>query len=503
MRKRLAFAFLLLSLAAVPASPQVDPCGPPNPVADPYVFILLDISGSMNLSVPCNNCFASMPGESPESKWVMTRQALYNVLSNVDGVNFGFATFANQDALRVRGKHWLYQADNAGPVIPGGGGAFPAAGSQEVFGLTWSCTAGASDGCSASVPADLNDSWEVTRVRRLPKGGDDLAQTVEIYVRVGTTVYKVRYEPVAGGALGSALQTNVTTWRCTNATCSTTSLIGTQTVSWTPVGDFLSWENGTASRTQPYSYFNQTATNDAAATSCPTLPRWEPNGDDTADLYTQPGGPSYSLKQTTDASDTRGTFFSVGDVIPLDWNSSHRDDVLARLAPNLTLAPLATPDLRTAAYFQDHPMPGESFLRLKDESGRPLVPFGLSPLGWSLRYFRSWYDGCLTGLGCPTTTGWNDVAMSLDPLWGCRKSYLLVITDSGEECAGQNPCADVAALNSQTGLKTSVIAVGMPPGNPISCIAQNGKGMAYYPSVREGIEDALTDFFTNTVGVQP
>ena len=506
MRKPLLIAVLLLSVLAGPASPQFDPCGWPNPPVDPYVFILLDVSGSMNLSVPCGSCYASMPGESPESKLAMTRQALYNVLSTVEGVRFGFATFSNQDAQSVRAKHWLYQADNAGPVIPGVGvGAFPAVGSQEVFGKTWSCSAGASDGCSASVPADLNDSWEVTRVRRLPKGGDAFNQAVDVYLRVGTsTVYRVRYEPVAGGSLGGPVQTNVTTWRCTNSSCSTTSLIGTQAVSWTPVGDFLSWENGTtASRTQPYSYFNQSAANDAVGAVCPGgPPRWEPNADDADDLYTQAGGPSYSLKQPTDASDPRGAFFSVGDVIPLDWNDSHRDDVLDRLAPNLSVDPLAAPDFRTAAYFQDHPMPGEVFLRLKDEAARPLVPLGQSALGWSLRYFRSWFDGC-TQTGCPTTTGWNDVAWNLDPDWGCRKTYLLLITDSVDECSPLNACYEVASLNALNGMKTSVIAPGLAPTSQITCLVQNGKGTAYYPSVREGIEEALTDFFTNTVGVQP
>jgi hypothetical protein len=471
------------------------------------VFILLDVSGSMSHTTNCSGsyqCFTSMQADHPDSKWVTTRQALYNVLSTIHDVNFGFATFSNQDALRVRAKHWLYQADTAGPVIPGAG-AFPAAGSQEVFGLTWSCTAGASDGCSVSVPADLNDAWEVTRVRRLPKGGDAFNQPVDIFLRTANTqVYRVRYEPVAGGSLGGPVQTLVTTVRCTNSTCSTFSLIGSQTVSWTPVGDFLSWEGSTASRSQPYSYFNpSTASDSAGQGQCPSPGRWEPNADDTADTFVQSPGLSYSLKQPTDAGDPRGTFFTVGDVIPLDWNNPHRDDILARLAPNLAVDPLAAPDFRTAAYLEDHPAPGELFLRLRDESERPLVPLGLSALGGTLRDFRSWYDGCSLSQGCPTATGWNDVAVNLDPLWGCRKAYLLILTDSGEECAGANPCADVAALNSLTGLKTSVIALGVPYGNPVNCIAQNGKGVAYYVSTRQQIEDSLLDFFTYVVGVQP
>ncbi|MES1244741.1 MAG: hypothetical protein ABUT39_24250 [Acidobacteriota bacterium] len=509
MRKPLSFAVVLLSALAAPAWPQIPACEPPliPEPADPYVFILLDVSGSMNHSAVCSGslqCFTSMQGDHPDSKWVTTRQALYNVLSEVHDVNLGFATFSNQEALRVRAKHWLYQADTAGPVIPGSG-AFPAAGSQEVFGLTWSCTAGAPDGCSVAGPADLNDAWEVTRVRRLPKGGDAFNQTVDIYLRVGaSTVYRARYEPVAGGSLGGPVQTNVTTVRCTNSSCSTFIPVGVQTVSWTPVGDFLSWESstGAASRTQPYSYFNQTAANDPAGQGkCPSPGKWEPNGDDLADTFFQSLSLSYSLKQPTDASDSRGTYFTVGDVIPLDWTNPHRDDILTRLAPNLAVDPLAVPDFRTAAYLEDHPMPGEVFLRLRDELQRPLIPLGQSALGGTMRDFRSWYDGCT---GCSGPTGWNDVAMNLDPLWGCRKAYLLILTDSGEECSGSpNPCADVAALNSQAGLKTSVVAVGVPYGNPISCIVQNGKGTAYYASTRQEIEDSLRDFFTNTVGVQP
>jgi hypothetical protein len=521
MRKPLAAAVLSLSLA-VPALAQLPPeCGTTQPLASPYVFILFDITGSQNHSAACTQaeydagqcsyvcsgtqCHTPLQGDHPGSKWTQTRQALYNVLSNLDGVNFGFATFSNQDALRVRAKHWLYQADNAGPVIPFGGvGAFPAAGSQEVFGLTWPCTAGASDGCSVSVPADLNDAWEVTRVRRLPKGGDAFNQTVDIYVRTGSsTVFRVRYAPVSG-TLGGPLQTNVDTVRCTNSTCSTFSPIGSQSVTWTPVGDFLSWESasGTASRTQPYSYFNQpTAADLTAMNLCPAVTgNWEPNEDDAADRFVQSPSLSYSLKQPTDTTDPRGTFFFSGDVIPLDWLDPHQDDVLVRLAPNLAIDPFATPDFRTAAYFQDHAVPGENFLRLRSEAARPLVPFGLAALGRSVRAFRGWYDGCQ---GCSSLTGWNDEAEVQDPDWTCRRTHLLILTDNAEECGGGDPCAEASYLRSHANVTTSVIAVGMSLNTQINCIASNGRGERYYPSTRQQIEDALMDFFTNTVGVQP
>ncbi|MEA2559583.1 MAG: hypothetical protein QOH06_1087 [Acidobacteriota bacterium] len=512
MRKLPVIAVLLCAFLARPAQSQPTGCDTTQPLPDPYVFILLDISGSMNHAVPCtqaeydagqcayvcsgSQCHTPMQGDHPGSKWFQTRQALYNVLSGIEDVRFGFATFSDQNAQRVKAKHWLYQATTAGPSISGWG-TFPAVGAQEVFGTSWPCTSGAGDGCSVSVPADLADSWELTRVRRLPKGGDALTQTVDVYVRVGSsTVYKVRYQPVSG-ALGAPIHTAVTTWRCTNSTCTSTTLIGTQTVSWEPVGDFLSWENAasTASRTQPYSFFNQPNASDTLATTLCSFSDggWEPNADDAADTagYAIP----YNLKRPTDATDPRGPLFAMGDVVPLDWLNRHKEDVLARLAPNLAVDPLAVPDFRTAAYFQDHEVPGEGFLRLDDESARPIVPYGLTALGWSIRDFYDWFSDC--GNKCLDTTNWEAIAALEDPDWSCRRLHLLVITDSQEDCNSVNFCADIANLRNHTGLRSSVIGIGQSPlsSNPLRCIASYGNGTEAYPKTRQQIEQALTDFF--------
>jgi len=513
MRKLPVVAVLLCALMARSAVSQPAGCDAAQPPPYPYVFILLDISGSMNHAAPCTQaeydagqcayvcsgngqCHTPMQGDHPGSKWFQTRQALYNVISGIDDVRFGFATFSDQNAQRVKAKHWLYQATTPGPtILAPGGGPFPAVGSQEVFGQTWSCAAGAGDGCSVSVPADLSDAWEVTRVRRLPKGGDAFTQPVDVFVRsANSIVYKVRYEPVGGGALGGPVQTTVTTWRCSGSSC--TTLIGTQTVSWEPVGEFLSWENAasTASRAQPYSFFNQPTASDpfAAATLCSSGGGWEPNADDAADTSTF-GGIPYNLKHATDATDPRGSIFTKGDVIPLDWLDQHKQDVLARLAPNLALDPLAAPDFRTAVYFEDHAVPGEPFLRLNDETARPLVPFGLSSLAWTVRDFHDWFADC--GSKCPDAANWEDIAALGDPEWSCRRLHLLVITDSQEDCYSFNPCADIAALRNRTGLTTSIIGIGQTPVSPLKCMAINGGGMESYPKTRQQIEQALIDFF--------
>ena len=128
-------------------------------VGEPYLFVLLDTSGSMNwtpkcpvqvpdpndpkktIQVPANandcpvlcptgDCFVPLNADSPSSKFYQAKQALYEVLQSIDGIQFGFATY-NQDDLFVRAKHYMYQAAASGPNVPGYG-AFPPAGTQEV-----------------------------------------------------------------------------------------------------------------------------------------------------------------------------------------------------------------------------------------------------------------------------------------------------------------------------------------------------------------------------------
>ena len=514
MRKLPVVAGLLSCLMLPwPAVSQDLQCGIVNPLPDPYVFILFDVSGSMNHAVGCTQaeydaghcayvcsgtqCQTPLHGDHPGSKWFQARQALHNVVSGIDDVRFGFATFSNQDGQRVTSKHWLYQAASAGPSIPSWG-PYPALGSQEVFGRTWSCNTGSggTDGCSVSVPADLNDAWELNRVRRLPKGGDAFNQTVDVFVRSLGHTYRIRQQPVAGGMLGGPVQTTVTTVKCLDSTCTNNSPVGTQTVSWEPVSDFLSWEAGSAaSRSHPYTFFNQGVSNDSTATpmGCAFSGSWEANTDETADA-TVPGGFQYNLKQPTDASDPRGTYYTSGDVIPLDWLDRHKDDVLARLAPNLILDPLAAPDFRTASYFEDHALPGETFVRLKDDSVKPLVPLGLTHLGWSVRSFFCWFAG--NSNKCQNAGSWADVALSLDPDWGCRRLHLLIITDSLEDCTAMNPCTEIAELYARKGMKTSVIGIGQNSlASPLKCMVDNGRGLGLYPKTRQQIEQALTDYF--------
>ncbi|MFL6194717.1 MAG: pilus assembly protein [Thermoanaerobaculia bacterium] len=479
-----------------------------NSTGEPYVFILLDTSGSMNWSPKCTqaqfnageckvlcptgDCYVPAQADDPGSKFYQAKQALHEVLEQVDGVQFGFATY-NQDQLSVRAKHWLYKAAGGGVVIPGFG-AFPPAGAQEVFGYSWGCDTGANDheiGCTSAKPADLDDAWETGRAQRLSKGGTAFNQLVDFYVRAAGVTYRARYQP-AGGSYGSDITVSVIVSRCTNAACSSTTAAGTTAVTWKVVSDFFSWDNAgnNPSRTNPeLSYFSGAATDSAAGNTCAG---WDPNTDSAADR-----AGNYSLRFPTDSSDPRGALFSLGDVIPLDWKTDHRNDILRRLAPNNALDPVAAPDFRMATYFEDLPQGSEAFLRLKSEAARPLIASGSTPLGNSVKAFRTWLAGCGQGT-CPRGGGWAGIAAAADPDWACRRKFLLVITDGDDTCGGADACSGTASLFAQEGVKTYVVAFGVEntSGNRLTCMAANGgSGSPIYPQNKDELVLALSSIF--------
>jgi hypothetical protein len=191
--------------------------------ANPYVFIVFDTSGSMHWTPKCTqeqfddgtcdflcptgDCFAAMNGDDPASKFRQAKEALYEVIGGLEGINYGFMTY-NQDGLRMHEKHFLYRVSDTQPdgVTPNAsltlvnGDAFPAiarhctlsgAGCnadadcgarggtceyEDVFGAGWNCDEGTGDqrkGCygSSSRIADMNDDWELRRAQRVPKLG--------------------------------------------------------------------------------------------------------------------------------------------------------------------------------------------------------------------------------------------------------------------------------------------------------------------------------------------
>lgn len=475
-------------------------------VGEPYVFILLDTSGSMHwtprctaqqvadgscqLLCPTGDCYAPLQSDDPSAKFFQAKEALFEVLGDIDDIHFGFATY-NQDGLHLQSKHWLYRVASDGPAIPGWG-PFPAAGADEVFGRVWSCDNGNGDeevACGTAQPADLSDGWERARQQRLAKGGFDFNTAVNTFVRHGGRTYRVRYEPRTG-SYGGALRVRVLIERCLNGTCSNRETTGDLDVDYTVAGEFASWDIGAGRGPRQLGYFDQGVAADPITGN--TCAGWDSNTDTNSDRHS-----GYSTRWPTDSSDSRGPLFSTGDMIPLDWKADHKTDILRRLAPNLALDPSATPDFRTSVYFADKPASGEDFLRLKDEAARPFVASGSTPLGNSVRSFRAWWAGCAQG-NCPKGSGWKDIAAAQDPDWGCRRKFLLVLTDGDDTCSGADPCSYTASLFAQEGVKTYVVAFGVEnqPGNRLNCMAANGgSGTPIYPQSKDELVKALTDIF--------
>jgi hypothetical protein len=469
--------------------------------AKPYVFILFDTSGSMAWSPRCTaeqlaagecdtlcpsgDCFVPRNGDDPASKLYQAKEALYEVIEAADNVDFGFATY-NQDELRVGAKHWLYRATEDGPSA--GGVPVPAPGSVEVFGDQWRCDRASDIGCEADSPADLDDAWELDRVRRLPKGGDGFDRNRRYFVRQGGTVYEVTYRPVSGTLGGATLEVQIEVDRCSGGSCVTDVAGSPRNVTFERVAPFISWDNTPKRENPQLSYFHQA--DGSPATAGETCGGWEGNEDSGED-----GSGGVNLKVPT----TRHPQFDAldrGDMIPLDWNGDNRDRILDRLAPNRALGE-AAPDFSVARYLEDTPN-GAGVLELEDPLARPLFAFGATPIGNSIRDFRTWYAGCAQG-ACPGDTGWKDLAADEDPDWGCRRVYLLVLTDGDDTCPGADACSGTAALFAQEAVKTYVVGFGVQntPGNRLTCMASNGgSGEPIFPQNKQELIDTLTNIFS-------
>jgi hypothetical protein len=520
----------------------------------PYVFIVLDTSGSMNWSPRCTaqqvtdgictylcpngDCATPRDGDDPASKFRQAKEALYEVLQNINDVDFGFATY-NQDNLSVQNKHWLYRVSGSvsGFHSLAGGVQFPATNAQYVFGEIldtgnavnlgcdrWnggSCSdetnqpsgttnpgPGGNDGCPnqdyrnwevACYPSDaavVTDTWEMTKERRFPKLGEapGFATTVTTYVRSGSTTYRVRYIPVAGFVPPAAdVRIDVEVRTCTGfsgtqTTCPTLGTATTRRILFSRAqggnSDFLMWDN-TVDRNSPQDGFlNARFTN--AGNTCEG---WEPNtdtnlsGDDGQD-DDQPGG-VYNLKQITvddpatpDRPDPNR--FDYGDVIPLDWLSDNKLAILNRLAPRLNGAAASTdPEaFANATYLANSQSGTETFLRLANTNQRMLIPNGSTPIGYTLQSFRQWYKGCVSG-NCGSN-GWDDVAAVADPKWACRQKYMIFLTDGDDTCdgsstSGGNTC-NMATQLFNDGVTQFVVGYGLEntTGNQLSCMAENG-----------------------------
>jgi hypothetical protein len=492
---------------------------------------------------PNGDCSTPRNGDDPASKFRQAKEALYEVLESVADIDFGFASY-NQDNVSIEQKHWLYQVNATQPngfFSLAGGVTFPVAGSQEVFGGDWwggnTCqyasdndgdandgydddvtdahigcfprrpngTAATDDDCddangngnntSVCAPADTNDAWEYTRFRRLPRLDLNGSTETYLYLRVpnGSTRYRVRYS----GAItygSSSIAVTVRVAACTNNKCSTVGTETTKTINYTLIDQFIHYDNRIA-RTATPGQFAEGWFGEQDSSVSNTCSGWDTNtdtgNDDNSSGYNlkQPNGtPFYDPPNT--ANDWR---FVPGDSIPMTWTQDNVQQILRRLAPD-------DPDLvgneafATARYLNDNRLAGQTYLRYKDTNKRVLLPNGSTPIGHSLKTFRTWYRGCSDDGNCNGGTGWDDIAAVNDSQWGCRRKFLIFLTDGDDTCSGGDTADMTEAIIEHDNVGVFVVAFGVQgvSGNQLDQMANRGAEVIY-PQNKQELVDALTN----------
>jgi Tfp pilus tip-associated adhesin PilY1 len=189
-----------------------------------------------------------------------------------------------------------------------------------------------------------------------------------------------------------------------------------------------------------------------------------------------------------------------GDVLPFDWSNPQKTQFLQRLAPNYAVD---TPvDFGVGSFLRDSAsVPG--LLEPRLSSRAPIMAVGNTPLGKAILDFRCWYLGTngQSGNKCSaaaaSAAGWAEVACTYDAEYGCRRPYLILISDGDDNCPGENPAADTAAMNSHSGIKTWAINLGDPKncqaGSPLKSTTQNGKGECVNVSNPEQLLTTIQD----------
>jgi len=500
--------------------------------ADPYVMVILDTSASMCLDLKGNPVDADC--DDPRSRFYLARQALYDAFNGVDGVQYGMASY-NQDQLKVRAKHWLYYGEPtrnnlpnnwpiAWPTFDGdgveSGGVVDIDGDMINFGYLPTLTDSAGKAwATCDRPIDLRT--ERKQLNRFPKLGVNGVSTTDVWVISSTTTYRLRFDnPTAADKLGdSSLRIRLTIDRQKKTS---TCLLPIFDTSWntdltlTRWREFLMWDDPTSgvllvpgmnqAKNQETTDATGWSWHDAEGTySCgdkkPFSGRgMEGNYDATSapasapgayDRYCKTGDPSscYNLKFPT-VFDSTYHELDYGDFLTWHWERSNRDQFLSRLNP---LHEGGGRGFGSSQYFEDKPDSDSGVLELESWNRKPLVGGGISPLSDATLDYRCWYLSSSTDSKCSDTSspyytkGFDTIANQTDGAWTCRRPYLILVTDGENNCTGENVAADVANLFTKTRTQTWVINLG---GN-LTGVVRNGKGEEIFVDTEDQLRDEM------------
>lgn len=512
--KKLACAVASCSLATLAAAPAVadDRDLLRATQDDPYVFILLDLSGSMNWQ-PAGDAWAPASADDPNSKFYQAKSALFRVLQATDDINFGFGTF-NHDDTRALQKNYVYRLAEGQETPDWVTDSdtrlnWPSVNEPITFGSPGSIDGGNNtlSSCNNGGP-NLNQTGNAYleargEINRFPKlGFRGSTTTTDEWFRSGVSGTTYRFTASftrSSGDVGDdsiVVAVRIRRWGTSSGSCDSswdtpaydeTELLrfdryyvqDNRGVPFAGSSEFLMWERDgdVGPSGEPAGFFDDSiAVSYNTNTNCNG---WDPNGDSSSDDY---GGENVRQPTFDDPLNRCTTCLDRGDVIPLDWNDdiwltaadprvqfSNRDLILTRLAPNLINDGLAaTPDFRSAPYFQD--TRSNNILNLRDDSERPLVAVGGTPIGASMASFRNWLQS------------WRPVAAAEDNRFGCKKVTLLVLTDGDETCNSATYPRDIAlSLLENYDVETYVIGFGLPLGGGNTLVSTTCAGGGQAP----------------------
>lgn len=499
--------------------------------ATPFVFVLLDTSGSMNLGL--NDLWLPGGADNPSSRLFLARRALAEVFRELgdEDISVGMAGY-NHDRLRVVAKHWLYYNDQALPAGNAWPIEFPATDTDGLTSLVDTLTvdtnadglADAMDGIpdslisdvegnvmtfgepfavgtnipalrqagSCASPLDLDTVAGLRRAQafaidpspsnpstlyvakqnkryRLTVKTDPASQIGNDNFRVDMTLQEVKVVSGSCNDQGSAmsLSLNLRIDANLNQHLVYDSTSGTETLAglWNATDVVETTDYFTE---RPHTGFgwegNYDSNHDGSLNSL--------TGSTNVDCYsgTSPCTPYVPLRQTQLASDR---VLDRGDLLPFDWNNTNLDEFLRRMNP-------ITERYGVASYFRDTLSSG--ILPPTDDDRVPLMAAGLSPLNKSINDFRCYYTG--EGNKCNGTPffgdGWDALACEKDKTYGCRRPYLIVISDGEENTNGADATSEVANMNSKAGVQTWVLNLGNESrckgGGSLNSLTKAGKG---------------------------
>ncbi|MDA8020525.1 MAG: hypothetical protein MPN21_24055 [Thermoanaerobaculia bacterium] len=473
--------------------------------ASPYVFMILDISGSMTWQA--GSSARTVHGmDDPDARMYQAKRAIYEVLEDPaigDSLRYGWATFergANRAEL-VR-KHWLYTPASNPPWYPGLN--LFGAGEPIQFGeprnrldnfISWRQQFfGNSDGNINIGPGIWQygecDEFPTDRrwIHDFPKLGNDGDVDTVLYLDDGTGEYRIVFDGLTGGQeLGDPeVLVRIRIWsfddRCRREDNGEGNYNGDWTLLWDEDIRMVPIETNDgldpAIAFQPFpdaidnSYglgYRSFILDDYEVDGTCNGTGWESNFDSD---FTD-GNPISYDRQNDPLG--RGAALARGDVVPWDWEegvwpTNSREEILFRLAPNLSInEPI--PDFRAARYWTNQ-RNSDGFLTLRPEfAGRPpIMPEGSTPLGQSLNAFGDWYQT------------WEPLARhpdTGDERLDCRQRNVILITDGEDTCNTQSYVCDAATRLRGTELEPEnrVFVVGFTfagDRSTLDCIADNG-----------------------------